>query len=316
MLSMLFVLTCADISAVGPGVLNQWKQGLLTDLFLHAKRILTGDSADTSRVRYDQINDMVALYSDDREEQAWLRSKSENLPNNYCALHTPEAIAELLLELRQNQGESAVFRVNRVGDSSLFELCIGKTMSRRSGIVHRITGMLSSFGLQIRSADIKPLGDSLMFYWIQFEDTEFQEPPQSRLDDIKKRASDLVLGADDSPPKFRSVWKKEDSVALKLSRSEIRVQIDNETVSSATIIDVFAYDKTGLLYKLAKKIYRLGLDVTYARISTYAHQVIDVFYVTDENGNKIRNQNQIQIIKKEILKAAKDFLEPPEEKQP
>jgi [protein-PII] uridylyltransferase len=84
-------------------------------------------------------------------------------------------------------------------------------------------------------------------------------------------------------------------------------------VGSATIIDVFAYDKTGLLYTLAKKLYRLGLDVTYARLSTYAHQVIGVFYVTDEQGNKIRNRNQLQIIKKEVRQATKDFLEPPEQ---
>jgi len=89
-----------------------------------------------------------------------------------------------------------------------------------------------------------------------------------------------------------------------------------ETVApgnSSTIIDVFAYDKPGLLYKLAKKIHRLGLSVTFARIATYAHQVIDVFYVTDEEGDKIRNRNQLQIIKNEVFRAAKDFLEPEED---
>ena len=52
--------------------------------------------------------------------------------------------------------------------------------------------------------------------------------------------------------------------------------------------------------------------MTYARISTYAHQVIDVFYVTDEQGNKIRNRNQLQLIKNELLQATRTFLEPPE----
>ena len=97
---------------------------------------------------------------------------------------------------------------------------------------------------------------------------------------------------------------------MKLSRPEIRVKTNNETVDSATIIDVFSYDKPGLLYKLAKKIYRLGLDVTYASSALYGHQVISVFYVTDEQGNKIRNKNQLQIIKREIGKAVRDFLEP------
>ena len=94
---------------------------------------------------------------------------------------------------------------------------------------------------------------------------------------------------------------------MRLSRPPIQVKIDNQTVDTATIIDVFAYDKPGLLYKIVKKIFRLGLDVTYARIATYAHQVIDVFYVTDELGNKIRNKNQIQFIRKEILASRDGF---------
>lgn len=311
MLSMLYVLTCADISAVGPGVLNQWKQGLLTELFLHAKQVLSGDSETVVDRHYEQLYDAIALCSDDEEEQQWLRAKAVALPNNFCAFHAPEEIAQRLLEMRNVSAHGAICFVGEIEQSGMYEICIGKLSSRRTGIFYRITGMLSSLGLQIRSADIKSLDDELMFYWIQYEDTEFESPPAGRLEEIRKQALELVLNAGDDPPKFRSVWGKKDSLALKLSRPEIRVKIDNETVSSATIIDVFAYDKTGLLYRLAKKIHRLGLDVTYARISTYAHQVIDVFYVTDEQGNKIRNRNQIQLVKKEIYRAAKDFLEPP-----
>ena len=35
MLRLLFVLTCADLAAVGPGVLNDWKLEVLTDLYQH-----------------------------------------------------------------------------------------------------------------------------------------------------------------------------------------------------------------------------------------------------------------------------------------
>lgn len=312
-LSMLYVLTCADISAVGPGVLNEWKQELLTDLFLNARRLLEGEPEGSINRRYRRMYDAVAQQGADPAEQEWLREKSSRLPNNYCAIHSPESIAEQLLKLREIGSEGGVCWINRLPDSKLLELCVGKVSGRRTGIFYRITGMLSSLGLRICSADIKPLGDSLTWYWIQFEDTDFADPTQERLDEIRRHINDLVLGVNDRPPKFRSVWKKEDSLALQLSRPDIRVKINNQTVNSATIIDVFSYDKIGLLYKLAKKLHRLGLDVTYARVSTYAHQVIGVFYVTDEQGNKIRNRNQLQIIKKEILRATKDFLEPPDE---
>ena len=67
-------------------------------------------------------------------------------------------------------------------------------------------------------------------------------------------------------------------------------------------------DKIGLLYRITKKIYKLGLDLRFARVATYGHQVIDVFYVTDVAGNKIRSLNQIQIIKRELYDTVTKFL--------
>ena len=43
-LQMLFVLTCADLAAVGPGVLNKWKKDLITELYLKARIHLSGES--------------------------------------------------------------------------------------------------------------------------------------------------------------------------------------------------------------------------------------------------------------------------------
>jgi [protein-PII] uridylyltransferase len=346
-LSMLFVLTCADISAVGPGVLNPWKQGLLTQLFLNASNLLTGEHENAFDKRYERIFEMVAMHSDDPEEQDWLRGNAENLPKNYCATHDPEHVADQLLKLKfEGPDEEAGIWVGPIKDSNLHELCVGKISTRRDGIFYKMMGVVSSMGLQIISADIKPLGsiyrksdasfsrtkpasalnrndaassspyddsakkETLMWYWVRYQDTRLKGSTPARCEEIRQKIQSLVSEKDPKPPKFGSVWKQAETKALKLSRPEIRVKTNNETVDSATIIDVFSYDKPGLLYKLAKKIYRLGLDVTYASSALYGHQVISVFYVTDEQGNKIRNKNQLQIIKREIGKAVRDFLEP------
>ncbi|MEM7782194.1 MAG: [protein-PII] uridylyltransferase [Planctomycetota bacterium] len=309
-LSMLYVLTCADISAVGPGTLNPWKKGLLTELFINAKQLLTGASEVDQR--YQRIHEMIALHGKNLEQQAWIKERAENLPNKYCATHDPEWIAEQMMALHEMQPTECVAWVRKTDDGSMCELCLGKRSTRRDGVLHKMMGTLSSLGLQICTTEIKPLGRSLTWYWVQFEDTRNKEPGEQRLHQIKSRVEDLVLGRNTDPPKFGSVWQKEETIAVKLSRPEIRVKTNNETVNSATIVDVFAYDKPGLLYKLVKKMYRLGLDVTFCSTSTYAHLVISVFYVTDENGNKIRNKNQLQIIRSEILTACKDYLEPSE----
>ena len=200
--------------------------------------------------------------------------------------------------------------VGRVKDTKLIELCIGKREKRRAGVFYRVTGLLASMGFSITSVDIKPIGDSLIFYWFKFADPDFKTTPQRRLDEVQHRALALVEGGDKSSPKFRTKWKKRGGgKALQLSRPIIEVKIDNQTVDSATIIDVFAYKKIGLLYRISRKLHELGLDVNYARVSTYAHKLIAVFYVCDEKGNKVRNKNQLQVIQQEVLRETSGFLQ-------
>ncbi len=312
LLSMLYVLTCADIDAVGPGVLTPWKQELLTDLYRHAKNILTGHREDDLYLTrqaefYQQIADTV----NDPETSTWLNNASQNLPRNYCEQHEPQFISEQLLHLREVIGEQVQCTVGRVKGRNLIELCIGKREKRRAGVFYRVTGLLASLGLSITSVDIKPIGDSLIFYWFKFADLDFEHTPQRRLDEIQRRAIAVVAGGDKSPPQFRTKWKKRGGGrALQLSRPVIEVKIDNQTVDSATIIDVFAYKKIGLLYRISRKLHELGLDVNYARVSTYAHKLIAVFYVCDEKGNKVHDKNQLQVIQQEVLRETSGFLQP------
>ena len=65
---------------------------------------------------------------------------------------------------------------------------------------------------------------------------------------------------------------------------------------------MFAYDRLGLLYKITKALFDLELDVHVAKIGTYIDQVVDVFYVTDRNGNKIESKEQFDAIREKLLK--------------
>jgi [protein-PII] uridylyltransferase len=312
LLSMLYVLTCADVQAVGPGVLTAWKYNLLTNLYQHAKEILTGHHTGPGNGdQFRQIYEEIGTHADSPEMKIWLQAAAANLPKNYCEQHEPQEIAKQLLRIRGTQPGQVQCWVKRCVGSDLFEMCIAKREQRRSGLFYKTLGLLASQGLAVRSADIKSLGGAIVLYWFKFEDREFENPPQSRADDLRQRAVDLALGVNQMPPTFPTRWGKENtSIAQQLSRPRIEVKIDNQTVDSATIIDVFAYTKRGLLYKVSKQIHELGLDVKYARISTYARQLIAVFYVTDEQGNKVRNRNQLQVIKQEIYRTTKNYLEP------
>jgi [protein-PII] uridylyltransferase len=81
----------------------------------------------------------------------------------------------------------------------------------------------------------------------------------------------------------------------------IQVRVDNTTSEAFTILDIFAHDRMGLLYTIARTIYDLGLSVHVAKIGTYVDQVVDVFYVTDGEGAKIQDEQRLDHIRQKLV---------------
>ena len=89
----------------------------------------------------------------------------------------------------------------------------------------------------------------------------------------------------------------------------IKVLIDNQAVDWANVIDVFAWYRLGLLYRISRRLYELKLDVRFARTATFGMQVIAVFYVTDESGEKITDARRLVEVRRALLQETRDYLE-------
>jgi [protein-PII] uridylyltransferase len=72
-------------------------------------------------------------------------------------------------------------------------------------------------------------------------------------------------------------------------------------MSRFTIIDIFTHDRTGLLYAITRTLLELGLSLGRAKIGTYLHQVIKVFYVTDHQYRKVKDNQRLEEIRKQSL---------------
>jgi [protein-PII] uridylyltransferase len=99
------------------------------------------------------------------------------------------------------------------------------------------------------------------------------------------------------------MWKANKTPAADLPKAPTQVRIDNATAARCTIIDVFTHDRVGLLYAISHTLFELGLSVSVAKIATYLDQVVDVFYVTDREGNKIEDPQRLEDIRKTLLQA-------------
>jgi [protein-PII] uridylyltransferase len=91
---------------------------------------------------------------------------------------------------------------------------------------------------------------------------------------------------------------------LSLPKSPVRapeVLVDNDSSDFFTLVEAFAGDRVGLLYRIAHTLYCLGLDIRIAKIATKADQIADVFYVQDLDGQKIVDKERVEEIKKALL---------------
>ena len=85
------------------------------------------------------------------------------------------------------------------------------------------------------------------------------------------------------------------------SRKAPRVEIDNDASATATVVDVYARDRLGLLYDIASAITRLKLDIQVAIVSTKVDQAADSFYVREVGGGKVVEPSRLEALKTGLL---------------
>ncbi|MFM7841174.1 MAG: [protein-PII] uridylyltransferase, partial [Nitrospira sp.] len=125
-------------------------------------------------------------------------------------------------------------------------------------------------------------------------------PPADRLEEIGRAIRSVLLGEESVERMIERHHRLDHQRRLPGERQTTEVQMDNETSERATIIDVFAEDRQGLLYIITRAIFTLGLSVQAARISTRLDQVADVFYVTDSKGGKVTDPAWLEAIRATI----------------
>jgi len=307
-LRMLYILTYADLAAVGPEVLNVWKVDLLTELYLRTFNQLTGKANrdasfdDKARLRLE-ASDRLAV----AEPSDWRRRALDRIPNSFLEQLDVAGLLERLESWRQVTEDQPRIALRPLERSDCDELVIAAVDRPKSGFFHRTTGTLTSMRFEILSVDAVDLPDGKIANRYLIRDLEGRgETAEARREACRDRIRRVLIDPTERPPAFKSIWRPQRTSLVTAShRPPSRVKIDNETAEGMTIIDVFTSDRTGLLYGVSRVIFELGLEVRYAKIGTHLDQVVDVFYVTDEQGGKITDPERLRA----VVDALMAFLE-------
>ena len=304
-LKHLLILTAADITAVGPGVFTKWKESLLIQLYLRTLQEVSGEKAgDASVARIKEICAQVhtaAALSSCGVSEAWIAEQLGQFPARYLYGTPPERIAVHLAAIRDLQpGQVQVLRdVNEAVGACEYTVLTFDGLT--PGIFSKIAGVLAAKGLHILDAQIVTRLDGIVVDTFQVSDPDYTGAPSTeRLHDVAESVSVALTGHETVDELIKRSQRLTSAKSLPAGQKVTEVQVDNDTSSRYSIIDVFAEDRQGLLYVMANTIFRLGLSVHAARISTRLDQVADVFYVTDTSGEKILDPSRLEVIRTTI----------------
>lgn len=310
LLKMLFVLTCADLAAVGPGVLNQWKLEVLTDLYQRMMDYLSGGAPTAAAAeRLAQKRQRLIGETRSRDDADWYRTQVEQLPAAYLEGPTSDAILADLARLRHVSLGEVVAWGRYLPDRKVVEYSVAAYEDLVPGIFHRLTGALTGHGLEILAAEIHSLADRLCLDRFYVRDNDYSdEPPAERFAAVTQTLNKVLLKPSANYPTFRRLWQpRAHNDQIQAHQLPTRVRVDNATSDRFTIIDVFTVDRPGLLYLVTRTLFDLELSVVTARIGTHLDQVVDVFYVTDNAGQKLPDSPRLQHIHHTLLEAIARF---------
>jgi len=298
-LSMLYLLTFGDVSAVNPSAWTQWKAVLLQDLYMRTLSYLDTSVQAVEEERVRLISASVKI----RNAASGLFSPEEidsylvSMPDQYILYTSPRRVIDHLSMVKRLPDEQLVIRHRHYPEKGYTELTV--CAYDAYGMFYRTAGTIAAKSLNILRAQVYTSNNGVMIDTFQITDPEgklydYEEAWQSVLSELRK-----ALMNKSGPPEPGSY------VSGKLLPGAITpsVEFDNEASDMFSIIDITARDRVGFLYHVTKALYDLNLDIGSAKIVTEGARVMDSFYVTDLLRNKITDDVRLEKIRGVLMKA-------------
>ncbi|MFN3191552.1 MAG: [protein-PII] uridylyltransferase [Aureliella sp.] len=306
-LELLLLLSFADLASVGPDVVNQWKIDLLLQLYYQTDSHFR-DGKPNKHIHQEVESKKTTLANAMPKgiDSEWWQRQIQALPVNYL-LRTPMSeIAQEVSSLRELETKRCVAWGRYLDQQNAVEYTIAsKQHGQPIGTFYRITGVLSSQDMQIITGEIHTQADGIAWERFLVEDQEFDgPPPPGRIESVCQKIYASLDPDEYAPPVFPKKWGgNKKRLAEGLQTQPTQVRFDNSTSDNHTIITLFAYDRRGLLYEVSRALYEMQLVLQSAKISTHLDQVVDVFYVSDLEGNKIHESTRLYMIRQRLLQA-------------
>jgi [protein-PII] uridylyltransferase len=301
MLRLLLVLTVADISAVGPGVWNGWKGQLLRELYYEAEGLMTGgDGAPARAARVEQAKAALAERIGDLPKDMQESLLARHYDSYWLAFDDAghERHARLMAEA-DSKGDLLALQAESNDFRSVTEVVL--YTPDHPGLFSQLAGAVAASGGSIVDAKAFTTSDGFALDVFSIQDAEggpFGDA--ARVERLRESIGRTLRGQ--SYPR-QAIAKRPTKKRASAFRVTPRVNFDNEASARATVVEVEGLDRPGLLYDVTDAIFQSGLSISSAMVSTYGERAVDVFYVRDGFGHKVRHEDRLSSVRERLMKA-------------
>ena len=307
-LRLLLTLTVADIRAVGPGVWNGWKAGLLRELFTRALEELPGGVPAERRGRRVEtarqaLRERLAEW-DAAEVEAHIE---RGYPDYWLSFDTGTHVHHADL-IRKAQRQQLDLHIETRTDSErdVTELIV--YTADHPGLFARIAGGMALGGATIVDAKIVTLANGMALDTFSVQDYAggaFRDDGDKKR--LWERIEDSLHGRVQAGRELEIVRYQAAARRTGVFKVPPRVLIDNGASANHTVIEVNGRDRPGFLHAVGTALTALGLQIASARITTYGERVVDVFYVKNVFGLKVDSEERLETIRARLLEAIADL---------
>jgi [protein-PII] uridylyltransferase len=276
-LKLLTVMTYGDLAAVSSDAMTPWRMERLWRAYEVTQHELTRE-LETERIQ--DVPDSVP------GRPAFLKG----FPVRYLRAHSPNEIEEHMHLYEQSRPTGVAVQLDRIEGAYRLTV-IARDMP---ALFASFAGAISSFGLDILKAEAFSNARGTILDTFVFADPqrtlELNPPESERLLDLIRR---VALGKTDGQRLLRSRAQADP----KKRSAPPRVEFDSDACDTATLVEIVAEDRPGLLYNLATVFSSTSCNIDVVLIDTKGNRAIDVFYVAHD-GQKLSPELQATLKEK------------------
>ena len=299
-LDYLYLLTVADARATNPERWNDYKDSLLKQLYLSARKALARgldnpqDQAEIVQLKKDYA--LKSLQESHHPETA-IRQLWATLNDDYFLHGSPdEIIWQSKIVLDASHSTKPVIEIRRQTGRGGTEIFV--CTEDNENVFSIMTILLAQQGLKILSARIHSAGNSCTMnnYIVHEQDDSYIESERRKQEIIEYLRTGLL-----HPENVCTEINTHVHRQIKIFETEPEVVFSQDENNHLTVLRLKANDKPALLAKISRVFIEMKIKILSAKISTIGADVEDIFMITDNQNRPITDQATLTQLSDQLI---------------